>query len=121
LFTGVDGTSPQLPHPLSTEWRKAADRIALGGVAFQALRHTHASHLIAAGIDVVKSPIGSDIRAKRSRSASMLTCSRNWRTKAPKRSTPQWRTWRRRDRNRRLVGKSMDKTRFVPPAATPSR
>jgi integrase len=54
LFTRVDGVSPQSPHALSAEWRKAAESIGLGAVTLHALRHTHASHLIAHGVDVVK-------------------------------------------------------------------
>jgi integrase len=53
LFARLGG-SPQSPHALSAEWRKAAESLGLGDVTFHALRHTHASHLIAAGIDVVK-------------------------------------------------------------------
>lgn len=54
LFTRIDGMSPQSPHALSAEWRKAAEGIGLGNITFHALRHTHASHLISAGVDVVK-------------------------------------------------------------------
>jgi integrase len=53
IFTRLDG-APQSPLTLSKEWRKAAASIGLDGVSFHALRHTHASHLIDAGIDVVK-------------------------------------------------------------------
>jgi integrase len=53
LFARLGG-APQSPHALSAEWRKAAESLGLGDVTFHALRHTHASHLIAAGIDVVK-------------------------------------------------------------------
>jgi integrase len=53
LFARLGG-SPQSPHALSAEWRKAAESLGLGDVTFHALRHTHASHLIAHGIDVVK-------------------------------------------------------------------
>jgi integrase len=54
MFTRIDGASPQSPHALSAEWRKAAEGSGLGAVSFHGLRHTHASHLISAGIDVVK-------------------------------------------------------------------
>ena len=53
IFTRLNG-APQSPLTLSKEWRKAAASIGLDGVSFHALRHTHASHLIDAGIDVVK-------------------------------------------------------------------
>ena len=38
---------------LSAEWRDAADRMGFEGVPLHALRHTHASQLIHAGVDVV--------------------------------------------------------------------
>jgi integrase len=53
LFARLDG-SPQLPHALSKEWAAAAASIGLSEIRFHAARHTHASHLIDAGIDVVK-------------------------------------------------------------------
>jgi integrase len=53
IFARLDG-GPQSPHTLSAEWHKAAASLGLGHVTFHALRHTHASQLIAAGIDVVK-------------------------------------------------------------------
>jgi integrase len=53
IFVRLDG-GPQSPHSLSSEWRKAAASIELDDISFHALRHTHASALIDAGIDVVK-------------------------------------------------------------------
>lgn len=52
LFPKLDG-SPQSPRAFSKEWSDVAASIGLP-VTFHALRHTHASHLIDAGIDVVK-------------------------------------------------------------------
>jgi len=52
LFPKLDG-SPQSPRAFSKEWAVVAASIGLP-VTFHALRHTHASHLIDAGIDVVK-------------------------------------------------------------------
>lgn len=52
LFPKLDG-SPQSPRAFSKEWSDVAASIALP-VTLHALRHTHASHLIDAGIDVVK-------------------------------------------------------------------
>jgi integrase len=52
LFPKLDG-SPQSPRAFSKEWSDVAASIDLP-VTFHALRHTHASHLIDAGIDVVK-------------------------------------------------------------------
>jgi integrase len=52
VFPRLDGT-PQSPRAFSGAWKDAAASIGLP-VTFHALRHTHASHLIDAGIDVVK-------------------------------------------------------------------
>lgn len=52
VFPRLDGT-PQSPRAFSKEWADVAQSIGLP-VTFHALRHTHASHLIDAGIDVVK-------------------------------------------------------------------
>lgn len=52
LFPRLDG-SPQSPRAFSKDWADVAASIGLP-VTFHALRHTHASHLIDAGIDVVK-------------------------------------------------------------------
>jgi integrase len=53
IFARLNG-GPQSPDLLSKEWSTAAASLGLGGVTFHALRHTHASQLIDAGIDVVK-------------------------------------------------------------------
>jgi integrase len=53
VFPKLDG-SPQSPRAFSKEWSDVAASIALPEITFHALRHTHASHLIDAGIDVVK-------------------------------------------------------------------
>jgi integrase len=52
IFSRLDG-GPLSPNALSKEWTKAAASIGVK-VGFHGLRHTHVSHLIAAGIDVVK-------------------------------------------------------------------
>ena len=52
LFPRLNG-EPQSPRGFSKEWADVAASIGLL-VTFHALRHTHASHLIDAGIDVVK-------------------------------------------------------------------
>ena len=52
LFGGLDG-SPMRPNQLSWLWRSACKALKLHKVSFHALRHTHASALIAAGLDVV--------------------------------------------------------------------
>ena len=52
LFPRLNG-EPQSPRAFSKEWADVAASIG-SPVTFHALRHTHASHLIDAGIDVVK-------------------------------------------------------------------
>ena len=51
LFPRIDGTA-QSPRAFSKDWAVVAKSIGLP-VTFHAFRHTHASHLIDAGIDVV--------------------------------------------------------------------
>jgi integrase len=41
------------PNTVSREWIRFASRHGLASVKFHALRHTHASQLIAAGMDVI--------------------------------------------------------------------
>ncbi len=54
VFPSDDG-GPQYPRNLSGEWKEACKLVGLDPpVTFHALRHTHASQLIDAGIDVVK-------------------------------------------------------------------
>jgi integrase len=52
LFTSLNG-QPRLPDVISATWRKFAARIGIPKVTFHALRHTHASQLIDAGVDIV--------------------------------------------------------------------
>lgn len=52
VFPAADG-GPMSPRAVSSEWRDAAEAVGLKGITFHALRHTHASQLIAAGVDVV--------------------------------------------------------------------
>jgi integrase len=53
VFPTPDG-SPHSPRAFSREWGYVAASVGLPEITFHALRHTHASHLIDAGIDVVK-------------------------------------------------------------------
>jgi integrase len=53
LFSNPDG-SPLSPDNLSRDWRRACRSLGLPMVMFHALRHTHASALIASGQDVVQ-------------------------------------------------------------------
>ena len=52
VFGQLDG-APMSPDNLSRDWRRTCRRLGLPLVSFHALRHTHASALIAAGLDVV--------------------------------------------------------------------
>jgi len=45
--------SPLRPDTVSSEWRRIVDSLKLPKVSLHALRHTHASQLIAAGVDVL--------------------------------------------------------------------
>ena len=53
LFPTLDG-SLGARAPFSKEWSDVAASIGVQQATFHSLRHTHASHLIDAGIDVVK-------------------------------------------------------------------
>ena len=52
VFRRVDG-SPLIPNSVTTEWRRLVRTLKLPPVSFHALRHTHASQLIASGMDVL--------------------------------------------------------------------
>ncbi len=52
MFPGDDGTYMS-PAALTNAWRRAAKALAFDGVTLHALRHTHASQLIEAGVDIV--------------------------------------------------------------------
>lgn len=52
VFATVDG-SLRSPNALTKEWTKAMAAHGLPAVTFHALRHIHASQLIAAGLDAV--------------------------------------------------------------------
>lgn len=54
LFPAPLSEAPLSPRNFSKRWEDAAAAIGVAGVTFHALRHTHASQLIDAGIDVVK-------------------------------------------------------------------
>jgi integrase len=53
VFATIDG-APRAPDTLSVDWRRVSAAKGLPSVNFHALRHTHASALINAGLDVVK-------------------------------------------------------------------
>ena len=53
LVFARSGGSPPSPDNLSRDWRRAVKALGLPPVMFHALRHSHASALIAGGLDVV--------------------------------------------------------------------
>ena len=52
MFARPDG-SPYPPDTLSRDWWRAVNALSLPQIMFHALRHSHASALIAASLDVV--------------------------------------------------------------------
>jgi integrase len=52
MFSDMEGR-PLNPHGVSRAWRRVCDAKNLPRVSFHALRHTHASVLIGAGVDVL--------------------------------------------------------------------
>jgi integrase len=52
VFPAPDGAY-QSPRAFSTRWRYTVERLKLPAVTWHSLRHSHASMLIDAGIDVV--------------------------------------------------------------------
>ena len=52
MFSDMEGR-PLNPHAVSRAWRRVCDTKNLPRVSFHALRHTHASVLIGAGVDVL--------------------------------------------------------------------
>jgi integrase len=52
VFPKWDG-APRVPTTTSTEWTRTLAQLGLPGVSLHVLRHTHASQLIASGIDVL--------------------------------------------------------------------
>jgi integrase len=52
LFPTLEGSLPS-PRSFSAEWADVAASIGMPDITFHALRHTHASQLIDAGVDVV--------------------------------------------------------------------
>jgi integrase len=52
LFANLEG-EPLQPSNVSSDWGDLAERLGMPEVTFHGLRHTHASQLIAAGVDIV--------------------------------------------------------------------
>ena len=118
LFPAPLSEAPLSPRNFSKRWEDAAAAIGLAGVTFHALRHTHASQLIDAGIDVVKI---SKRLGHASPNRSMRTCSSGGRTRPPTPSTPSsMRRWRvAMPRDNRSGGSRVAMFAFVPPRTLP--
>jgi integrase len=52
LFAQLDG-GPLNPSNVSSDWGEFAGRVGIPEITFHGLRHTHASQLIASGVDIV--------------------------------------------------------------------
>jgi integrase len=52
LFTDIDG-APLHPYHFGTNWSECATRLGFPGVTFHCLRHSHTSHLVDQGVDIV--------------------------------------------------------------------
>ena len=50
--------SPRSPNSVTKEWIRAVRELKLPSISLHALRHTHASQLIASGMDVLTISIG---------------------------------------------------------------
>ena len=89
VFAEPDG-SPRGPRAFSSEWADVATAIGMPDVVFHALRHTHASQLIDAGVDIVT------ISKRLGHANPNITLKvyahlfRNKTRRRPKRSTPPW-------------------------------
>lgn len=52
VFADVDGL-PRKPNAITKEWQRTATAAGMPEATLHSLRHTHASHLIAAGLDIL--------------------------------------------------------------------
>ena len=91
MFPNLEG-GLQSPGAFTNEWTEVAKSIGMSGVTLHALRHTHASMLIAGGLDVVSvsKRLGHASPNVTLRVYAHLFRQRDERR--PKRSMPPWRT-----------------------------
>jgi integrase len=52
LFANLEG-NPLQPSNVSSDWGELAERMGVPEITFHGLRHTHASQLVAAGVDIM--------------------------------------------------------------------
>jgi integrase len=52
VFADLNG-EPRLPNAITKEWERTARAASMAFATLHSLRHTHASHLIAAGLDIL--------------------------------------------------------------------
>jgi integrase len=52
VFSDLNG-EPRLPNAITKEWERTARAAGLAFATLHSLRHTHASHLIANGLDIL--------------------------------------------------------------------
>jgi integrase len=52
LFADLNG-EPRLPNAITKEWERTARAAGMAFATLHSLRHTHASHLIANGLDIL--------------------------------------------------------------------
>jgi integrase len=87
VFADLEG-QPLRPNTISPGWASFAESAGVPEVTFHGLRHTHASQLIDAGVDIVTiSKRLGHANPRTSPCASTPTCSKRTTAKLPRRST----------------------------------
>lgn len=94
VFPNPDG-EVRSPNAFSKEWRRTAAKLKVRQVSFHAFRHTHASQLIAAGMDVLTISAASATHLPQSPSGFTGTSSRTPTTRLRGSWSGVWRSRRR--------------------------